>query len=79
MDGVAEALGMTHGELRTSLRDGKTIAALAEEKGVDLETIVEAHISKIEAFEPAASTVWSETVLTDRMDKLPQMKRQLKG
>ncbi|MCU6709819.1 hypothetical protein M6D81_14080 [Paenibacillus sp. J5C_2022] len=49
MDGVAEALGMTHEELRTSLRDGKTIASLAEEKGVDLEMIVEAHISKIEA------------------------------
>jgi hypothetical protein len=36
---VAEALGVTTEELRTQLRDGSTIAEVAEAEGVDIETV----------------------------------------
>jgi len=39
---VAEALGMTVDDLTAALKDGKSVAGLAEEKGVALDTIVEA-------------------------------------
>ena len=39
---VAEQLGMTVEDLTTALKDGKSVADLATEKGVALETIVEA-------------------------------------
>lgn len=35
----AEALGMSQAELMSALREGKTIAAIAEEKGIDLATL----------------------------------------
>ena len=42
-----EALGITTEELRTQLRDGKTIAEVAEAEGVDIETVKDA---MLEAF-----------------------------
>ena len=42
---AADKLGMTVDELQTQLKDGKTIADLATEKGVDLQTIVDAFIA----------------------------------
>jgi len=39
---AADKLGMTVDELVTQLRDGKTVAELAKEKSVDLQTIVDA-------------------------------------
>jgi hypothetical protein len=42
---AAEKLGMTVQELQTQLQAGKTIAALAEEKGVDVQTIVDAFLA----------------------------------
>ncbi len=38
---IAEALGMSTDELAAALREGKTIAQLAEEKGVPLSTIID--------------------------------------
>ncbi|MCS7286996.1 MAG: hypothetical protein RMK30_08305 [Anaerolineae bacterium] len=38
---VAEILGMSPDELATALRNGKTIAQLAQEKGIALSTIVD--------------------------------------
>lgn len=35
----AKALGMSEAELMSALREGKTIAAIAEEKGIDLATL----------------------------------------
>jgi lambda repressor-like predicted transcriptional regulator len=35
----AEALGMSEADLMSALREGKTIAAIAEEKGIDLSTL----------------------------------------
>ncbi len=42
---AAEKLGMQPSELIQELQNGKTIAALAEEKGVDLNTIVDAVVA----------------------------------
>jgi|GEM_PF-1779507 len=42
LDLIAETLGMTQEELQTALQDGKTVAQVAEEKGVALDTLVEA-------------------------------------
>ena len=42
LEAVAEALGMTEKELYDELRQGKTIAGLAERQGVELEDITEA-------------------------------------
>ena len=44
---AAEKLGMTESDLRTALQDGQTIAALAAEKGVDTQTIVDAYVAKV--------------------------------
>jgi hypothetical protein len=42
---AAEALGVTEDDLRTALQDGKTIAAVAEEKGVDLQKVIDAMVA----------------------------------
>jgi len=41
---AAQTLGMTEAELMTLLRDGKTIAELAEETGVDTQAITDAYL-----------------------------------
>ena len=43
---AAEKLGMTGDELTTALRDGKTIAGLAEDKGVDTQVITDAYVAQ---------------------------------
>ena len=43
---VADALGMTEDELRQGLADGRTIAELAAEAGVDRETVIEALLAE---------------------------------
>jgi uncharacterized protein YidB (DUF937 family) len=43
---AAEALGMSASELRTALRDGQTIADVAEERGVDLQTVIDAMVAE---------------------------------
>jgi uncharacterized protein YidB (DUF937 family) len=43
---AAEALGMSVEDLRTALRDGQTIAQVAEERGVDLQTVVDAIVEE---------------------------------
>ena len=42
---AADKLGMTVDELTTRLQGGKTVADLAQEKGVDLQTIVDAFMA----------------------------------
>lgn len=42
---IAKALGMTPTELMTAMREGKTIAQLAQEKGVSTEAIVNALVA----------------------------------
>ena len=46
---AAEKLGMELVDLQTELDNGKTIAALAEEKGVDTQTIIDAYLAQVKA------------------------------
>ena len=39
MDAAAKALGMTSADLSTELKSGKTLSAIATEKGVNLQTV----------------------------------------
>jgi len=53
-DAAADALGMTPVELFTALHSGKTLAEVAEEQGVDLETVQEAiRAARVEAMRNA--------------------------
>lgn len=45
LDAAAEALGITEDELRAALEDGKTIAELAGEQGVDVNTVIDAMVA----------------------------------
>jgi hypothetical protein len=47
LEAAADALGVTEDELRTQLRDGKSIADVAEAEGVDIETV---KVAMLEAF-----------------------------
>jgi hypothetical protein len=46
---AAEKLGMELTDLNTELHNGKTIASLAEEKGVDTQTIIDAYLAQVKA------------------------------
>jgi hypothetical protein len=45
LEGVAESLGMTQEELRDALRDGRTVADVAGERGVDVQVVVDAIVA----------------------------------
>ncbi|MBD2868268.1 hypothetical protein [Paenibacillus arenilitoris] len=63
LDAVAGALGLTADELRTELTEGKTIAAVAEAKGVAVQTVIDAIVSERKAKldeELAAGTITQE-------------------
>jgi hypothetical protein len=45
LDAAAEALGVTAAELRDALQDGKSIADVAGEKGVDVQTVIDALVA----------------------------------
>jgi hypothetical protein len=45
LSAAADALGMSASDLRAELRDGKTIADVAKEKGVDLQTVIDAMVA----------------------------------
>lgn len=47
MDAAAEALGMSEEELRDALRDGSTLAEVAEAKGVPVGAVVDALVAKL--------------------------------
>lgn len=46
MDTVAEVLGMTNTELREALSAGKTIADVADEKGVAVQSVIDALVAE---------------------------------
>jgi polyhydroxyalkanoate synthesis regulator phasin len=48
LDAAAEALGVEVGELRTELRDGGSIATVAAEHGVDVQTVIDAMVADAE-------------------------------
>jgi uncharacterized protein YidB (DUF937 family) len=45
LEAAAEALGVSADDLRRALEDGKTIADVAEEGGVDLQTVIDAMVA----------------------------------
>jgi len=45
LDAAATALGITTDELKTELQDGKTIADVATEKGVDVQKVIDAIVA----------------------------------
>jgi uncharacterized protein YidB (DUF937 family) len=49
LDSAAEALGITADELRTALQGGQTIAQVAESKGVDVQTVIDAMVADLKA------------------------------
>ena len=49
LDEAAEAIGITSEELRTALRDGSTIAEVAEANDVDVQAVVDAMVAAAEA------------------------------
>jgi hypothetical protein len=64
LDAAAEALGMTRADLVAALRDGKTIADVAAEKGVDVATVVDAMVAALEEELP------SEADIRERVENL---------
>ncbi len=46
LDGAASVLGMTAEELRTALEGGKSLAAIAQEKGIDAAKVVDALVAQ---------------------------------
>jgi hypothetical protein len=46
LDAAATALGITADELRTELQGGKTIAQVASDKGVDVQTVIDAMVAQ---------------------------------
>ncbi|MGO4539402.1 hypothetical protein [Paenibacillus sp. 2TAB19] len=49
LEAVAAALGLGADELKEALDGGKTIAALAAEKGIAVQTVIDAHITEVKA------------------------------
>lgn len=49
LDAAASAIGITPEELRTALRDGKSLADVAKGKGVDPEKVVSALVAELKA------------------------------
>ncbi|MGB2758104.1 MAG: hypothetical protein WBD02_10650, partial [Acidimicrobiia bacterium] len=49
LEAAAKALGMTAADLRTELQSGKTIAAVATEKKVDVNTVIDALVTEMKA------------------------------
>lgn len=49
LDKAAEALGLTAEELRTELRSGRTLAQIAQEKGVDKQKVIDAMVAGLKA------------------------------
>ena len=49
LEAAAKALGMSVDDLRAQLRQGKTIAAVAKEKGVDVKKVIDAMVAEATA------------------------------
>jgi len=71
---AAEALDMTAEDLLTELQAGKTIAAVAEEKGVELDTIVDAYVEQMS--EQLATAVENGKMTQDQADSMLEKTRE---
>ena len=68
LDAAAGALGITEEELRTELRDGKSIADVAKEKNVDLQKVSDAVLAAAKT--EAAKAVADEKLTQAQADEL---------
>ncbi len=64
---AAEALGVSEDDLKTALRDGKTIADVAEERGVDQQKVIDALVA--DAKTKTAAAVEEGTITQEQADK----------
>lgn len=65
---AAEAIGISPDELRTALGDGATIAQVAEGRGVDVQTVIDAIVAAER--EQLADNIESGRVTQERADEL---------
>ncbi len=65
---VAKALGITEADLQTQMAAGKTIAQIATEKGVSLDTIVNAYLAEEQAEHPEATAADLKARILDRLN-----------
>lgn len=72
---AAEKLGMTVDELATQLKDGKTVADLAKEKGVDLNVIIDAFVA--ERQETLAQAVTDGKITQEQADQMLEHMRDM--
>jgi uncharacterized protein YidB (DUF937 family) len=72
LDAAAEAIGIESEELRSALRDGSTIAEVAEANGVDVQTVIDALVAD-------AETALDEAVANGRLteDRAAEIKANL--
>ena len=71
---AANALDMTVEELLAEMQDGKSIAALAEEKGVELDTIADAYVEQMS--EQLAQAVADGKMTQEQVDHMVEMARE---
>ena len=85
---VAKVLGLTEAELRTQLREGKTLAAIAEAEGVDVQEVIDAIVTEAKAHlaeEVAEGDLTQEqaderlATLTDRVNEQVSTAGPLRG
>lgn len=67
LDVAATTLGVTEDDLKTALRDGKTIADIAAEKGVDVQTVIDALVA--DAKTRIAAEVTDGSITQDEADQ----------
>jgi len=65
---AAEALGLTKEELRTELREGNTLAEIAEAEGVQTQVLVDALVAS--ATERVEQSVTDERITRERADEI---------
>ncbi|MFZ5872310.1 MAG: hypothetical protein ACOYXW_17510 [Actinomycetota bacterium] len=68
LDAAADALGMTADELRGALRDGQTLAEVAEARGVEVQTLVDALVA--EATDRLEAAVADGRISQERADEI---------
>ncbi len=72
---AADKLGMNVDELKTQLKDGKTVADLAKEKGVELQTIVDAFMAARQ--ETLNQAVTDGKMTQEQADKMLENMREM--
>ena len=67
---IAKALGLSVADLDTAMKSGKTIAALATEKGVDVQKIIANYVLEEQAEHPTMSAADVLARVTNRVNNV---------